>query len=184
MKKETVTFEMEGLIDLLSDYEFDLLKAEMNKKSRNGSRDKNLEHELYCDFLDIERDIRINLKVDLSLHEEISNFSERVTDYYNLCDNLNLKKRIFELLINQKPKITSLNNVSYEKMKEFILDNVEYEYNVEKCLDDLIDNMQECGGYVATFSMGEDTEKFEITRYDNFSEDTEEYEETFDVSIL
>lgn len=69
-----------------------------------------------------------------------------------------------------------LKSISYDAMLEFILNNVEYNYNVKTCLDDFLMNMNERGIFEDTFYMSEGQEKFKINVYiKTFNEEDAEF---------
>lgn len=75
--------------------------------------------------------------------------------------------------------------MNYKELEEYILNNVEYTYNVAKCLKDFINDMQENGGEEGVFFMTEDQEHFRITRSIKIiNEENKEFEETFNVEKL
>lgn len=77
--------------------------------------------------------------------------------------------------IEKEVKITELNNVTYKAMEAFILANVEYTYNVDKCLSGFISDMGEKGAEEDVFYMTDDQEHFKISvEYEIENEDTDE----------
>ena len=74
--------------------------------------------------------------------------------------------------------------MNYKEMEKYIIDNIEYTYNVAKCLNDFINDMQETGNEEGIFFMTEDQEHFRITRNLKVDEENEKFEETFDVKKL
>lgn len=68
-------------------------------------------------------------------------------------------------MIIRKIKTKRINNVSYDDMIKFILNNVEYTHNVAKCINDFINDMGEFGCKEDIFYMEEDQEHFRITTH-------------------
>lgn len=90
-------------------------------------------------------------------------------------------------LVIEKVQIKEIANVSYDDMLKFILNNVEYTYNVAQCLSEFIGDMGEAGSEEGEFFMTEDQEHFLITsHFEIKNEDTEDEEivYTYDVKIL
>lgn len=87
----------------------------------------------------------------------------------------------------EKVQIKELVNVSYDDMLKFILNNVEYTYNVAQCLNEFIGDMGEGGLEEGEFFMTQEQEHFLITsHFEIKNEDTEDEEiiYTYDVKIL
>lgn len=121
--------------------------------------------------------------------------SARITvpkEYINLMKINELEKEISIDVIDGKLIIEKINtnkieNVSYDEMVKFILNNVEYTYNVAKYLNDFINNMGECGIEEDIFYMTDDQEHFNIrTHYEILNQDTDDEEIifTYDVEKL
>lgn len=79
--------------------------------------------------------------------------------------------------------MNKLTNVSYAEMEKFVLDNMEYTYNVKKCLQDEINDLNnDC---MTVFEMHD--RKFDIVKYvkiENEDTDEENIIETFDIEII
>lgn len=77
-----------------------------------------------------------------------------------------------------------INNVCYDDMIKFILNNVEYTYNVAKGINDFISNMGEVGCEEDIFYMEEDQEHFRITtHFEILNQDTDEEEIKFTYDV-
>lgn len=78
-------------------------------------------------------------------------------------------------------------NATYEEMENFILNNVEYTYNIKKCLNDFIGNMEGCGILEDVFYMADDEEHFKIRTHHKILKENTEAEEivlTYDVEKI
>lgn len=85
-------------------------------------------------------------------------------------------------IIISKVKVNRIEGVSYDEMVKYILNNVEYTYNVSRCLNDFINECSE-----GIFYMTEDQEHFKIkTHYKILNEgmDNEEIVYTYDVEKI
>ncbi|MGL5767629.1 MAG: hypothetical protein ACRCX8_18505 [Sarcina sp.] len=78
-------------------------------------------------------------------------------------------------------KMTKLTNVDYDTMEEFVLNNVEYTYNVEKCLADFIGDLGESSRFYDTFEI--DNVKFEI-REDSEIDEEENITYTYNIKLV
>lgn len=76
-----------------------------------------------------------------------------------------------------------MENATWEQVKEYVLNNVEYTYNVGLCLEDFRKSMQESGMNCDIFYMTKDSEHFEIAEHLEIKDD-EEFIHTYDVRLL
>ena len=87
----------------------------------------------------------------------------------------------------EKAAVNKIEGVSYDEMIKYILNNVEYTYNVSKCISEFIGSLWESGATEGVFFMTEEQEHFKITthyRILNKDTDIEEIIYTYDVEKL
>lgn len=80
-----------------------------------------------------------------------------------------------------------LTGISYDELLKFILENVEYTYNVSKCLKEFINYLGETGAETGVFFMTKEKEHFEIDinyKILNENTDDEEIKYTYDVKKI
>lgn len=85
-------------------------------------------------------------------------------------------------LIIEKVALNKLQGISYDDMVKYVLNNVEYTYNVSKCLNDFIGELGEQGVDEGIFFMTDDQEHFKVKIHHEFIDDDVKY--TYDIEKL